>query len=328
MSNKTFIFREEWLDYMDGLSQGQKDAAIRLIIEYAFSGGIDMDEVEMPVRILLQCVKSSIDRDRSSYESRVANGRRGGRRRIMPSAMQAEDGQVTEDAEMNQKEPKSNSVLSKKPNETEFDFGFSEETEKKPGSFKKTEPNRDLSMHDDTLFRFGNPIPNPIPNPNPKNSFSFLFEKEFGGQNEKQKIIFDFFFKGFAAPQREYERLVAYSNRADSQRKWTDMTPQERVSASVFWNQENGQQPRFTKKFLKFWEKVVKQIAKDAPPGIVEAALSDDFGCAETGGTLTLLCQQCLREYIERHLDTLKPLFRAYFKAQNINRLNYNQTDA
>ena len=106
------------------------------------------------------------------------------------------------------------------------------------------------------------------------------------------------------------------------------MTPQERVSASVFWNQENGQQPRFTKKFLKFWEKVVKQIAKDAPPGIVEAALSDDFGCAETGGTLTLLCQQCLREYIERHLDTLKPLFRAYFKAQNINRLNYNQTDA
>ena len=82
---RNFIFREEWLEYMEPMTQKQRNNVVAAIIDYAFpqEGEEFRRNLEPIEQVVFNCIKGSIERDRSKYEQSAernrTNGRKGGR---------------------------------------------------------------------------------------------------------------------------------------------------------------------------------------------------------------------------------------------------------
>jgi len=130
-------------------------------------------------------------------------------------------------------------------------------------------------------------------------------------EEEKEEIIFNFFFRNWAAPSKEYAKIVAFNNTGG--RCWETMTRTEKESALTLWKQQPEQPPRFKSDFLSLWETIYTNLrALDAPYAIRMDALSDGINLDIINGRLCLYLSDRLREFIERNLDVFKPIIRNF----------------
>lgn len=142
-------------------------------------------------------------------------------------------------------------------------------------------------------------------------------------EEEKEEILSFCFFKNWAAPSKEYAKIVAYNNTGG--RSWDSMTRQQKESALALWKQQPEHPPRFGQLFLSFWENIYTNLCSlNAPYDVRMDALSDDLDASQIGKTLMLHCSDRLRLFIERHLDVFKPIIRAYQSRFGLTQLNYS----
>ena len=141
-------------------------------------------------------------------------------------------------------------------------------------------------------------------------------------EEEKEEILSFCFFKNWAAPSKEYAKIVAYNNTGG--RSWDSMTRTQKESALALWKQQPEHPPRFGQLFLSFWENIYTNLCSlNAPYDVRMDALSDSIAETIRGNTLFLHCTDRLRLFIERHLDVFKPIIRAYQSRFGLTQLNY-----
>ena len=153
-----------------------------------------------------------------------------------------------------------------------------------------------------------------------KENYYYSFEEE------KEEILSFCFFKNWAAPSKEYSKIIAYNNTGG--RSWDSMTRTQKESALALWKQQPEQHPRFSAAFLEFWENIYTNLRSlNAPFEVRMDALSDSIAGTMHGNTLCLHCTDRLRLFIERHLDVFKPIIRAYQSRFGLTQLNYSITN-
>ena len=151
---------------------------------------------------------------------------------------------------------------------------------------------------------------------NRKEDYYYSFEEE------QEEILSFCFFRNWAAPSEEYQKIVAYNNTGG--RSWDKMTRIEKESALSLWKQQPEQRPRLDAEFLSFWQNIYTQLRSlDAPYEVRMDALADSIGWDLYKGELRLHCSDRLRLFIERNLDVFKPIIRDF---QNRRRLGSNMS--
>ena len=154
-----------------------------------------------------------------------------------------------------------------------------------------------------------------------KNSFSsssspspFVAVDPSEEEKEKQEFLSCMFFKDWASPGKELEKFIAYNNL--NGRNWEKMTYEERHSALHLWKQEPAQPPRLGKDFLALWRQVDITLGQhNASWELRMDALSDGIRWDIHGNRMVLSCSQRLAEFIERHMDTLKPYIVRFLRS-------------
>lgn len=145
-----------------------------------------------------------------------------------------------------------------------------------------------------------------------------------GAEEEKEKIVSFFTFqKNWASPCGEYEKLVAYNNRPEARKKWSQMSKREKESAVALWKQKDPK-ARFAPPVLDMWKKLY-QILLDsgAPTQVRMAALDDGVSIGCDGGQLVLALPDALRGWIERDLDEFKPIIWPMVERMGCGSLKY-----
>lgn len=145
-----------------------------------------------------------------------------------------------------------------------------------------------------------------------------------GAEEEKEKIVSFFTFqKNWASPCGEYEKLVAYNNRPEARKKWSQMSKREKESAVALWKQKDPK-ARFAPPVLYMWKKLY-QILLDsgAPTQVRMAALDDGVSIGCDGGQLVLALPDALRGWIERDLDEFKPVIWPMVERMGCGSLKY-----
>lgn len=145
-----------------------------------------------------------------------------------------------------------------------------------------------------------------------------------GVEEEKEKIVSFFTFqKNWASPCGEYEKLVAYNNRPEARKKWSQMSKREKESAVALWKQKDPK-ARFAPPVLDMWKKLY-QILLDsgAPTQVRMAALDDGVSIGCDGGQLVLALPDALRGWIERDLDEFKPVIWPMVERMGCGSLKY-----
>ena len=126
-----------------------------------------------------------------------------------------------------------------------------------------------------------------------------------GAEEEKEKIVSFFTFqKNWASPCGEYEKLVAYNNRPEARKKWSQMSKREKESAVALWKQKDPK-ARFAPPVLDMWKKLYQILLDSGAPTQVRA-LPD-----------------ALRGWIERDLDEFKPVIWPMVERMGCGSLKY-----
>ena len=140
--------------------------------------------------------------------------------------------------------------------------------------------------------------------------------------SEKEKIVYYFFFKNWAAPNEEYRKFMEFNHG-----KWAKLSPDKREEYVQEWKQQPERSPRFSEPFLKMWRELYKVAFASAPEDVRADALSDHIGCKHGKGVLCLSCSGKLKDYIELHVDVVKPILWPFILSQGCRLLNYDLTD-
>ena len=132
------------------------------------------------------------------------------------------------------------------------------------------------------------------------------------------------FFRNWAAPNKEYQKFIAFNNTGG--RCWAKMDTTQRMSALILWKQEPEQPKRFGDIYLKFWEKVYSHMQiLNAPHTVIMHALADDIRFDEKSGKATLYCADDVRAFIEKNLDAgFRQIIQRYlFQPRDLSGLSY-----
>lgn len=155
-----------------------------------------------------------------------------------------------------------------------------------------------------------------------------------GLPEEKQQerfLLERFFFGNYEAPECEVRKFLAF-NRTGG-RDWDRMTEKERSSCLELWSQKDASGKaippgRFSGDFLTMWREAYDIAARNgASPEISGYMLSDEIRCRATkGAAFELWLPKKLYEFIERNLDTLKPVIWPFIQSSGCTRLQYHFT--
>ena len=141
----------------------------------------------------------------------------------------------------------------------------------------------------------------------------------------KEKIVSNFFFQNWRDPNGEFDKLVAYNSGPAVKKKWDAMSDKEREAVAKLWRQEPQQRPRFDNAFLSYWRDVyLKLYGMDAPVQIRLAALDDKLRYNVRDGKLALTIAAELRDYLEQHAESFRPIFVRLQKEKGCTKLTYN----
>ncbi|MBQ3813641.1 MAG: DUF4373 domain-containing protein [Bacteroidales bacterium] len=143
-------------------------------------------------------------------------------------------------------------------------------------------------------------------------------------EKQEEKFLSNMFFNNWAAPNKEYQKFIAFNNTGD--RCWAKMDTTQRMSALILWKQTPEQPKRFGDTYLKFWEKVYRHMEiLNAPHPVLMHALSDDIKFKEEGSKSIVFCTSDVRDFIEKNLEAgFRQIIQRYlFNARNVNNLSY-----
>ena len=133
-------------------------------------------------------------------------------------------------------------------------------------------------------------------------------------ESEKEKILKYFFFKNLAAPEKEVEKFLSFNDR------WNDMPEVKKTTSLQSWNQIPHQAPRFNADFLRMWSELVEML----PDDIRKCALSDRISYQRGGRYFILKCPEDLKDYIESHIDEVKPILWPFITSNKCEILKYH----
>ena len=143
-------------------------------------------------------------------------------------------------------------------------------------------------------------------------------------EEQKEKILEVFFFRNWAAPNKEYERLIAFNN--TDTRCWAKMDKTQRHSAVILWKQKPEQAPRFPLDIIAFWKGIYDNLVyRKAPHSVLMHALSDNIRITENGQEATIYCPEDVRDFIEKNMENgFRPLIHEYlFRPRGLNKMSY-----
>lgn len=150
-------------------------------------------------------------------------------------------------------------------------------------------------------------------------SFTESVEAEIP-EEEKEKILKNFFFRNLAAPEKEASKFYAFNN--GDGRDWSKMSPERKEQSLTGWQQVPHQAPRFKKGFLEMWNEVYGRLA-EAPAEIRLAALSDKIAYQCGAEYFIFHCSEKLKAYIEQNLDELKPIIWPFVVKNRCRKITY-----
>ena len=284
MAGRTFIFREDWLEFLVILNEKQREHVIYAACCHAFGQNLPkLSQIEM---VAFTSIKGSIDRDMNKFEERKAknreNGKKGGRPR-------------SEKTEKNPEKP----------------FGF-ENNQMVSG---------ENHMVSEDLRSVSNPIPIPISNTLNKESIALSpsynsspdgSELEGVSEEEKERILYEFVFvKNLAAPQKELREFLSFNNRDG--RIWSRMSDDRKSEAITRWQQQPPRPPRFQPAFLRFWKGMYDAMVETgAPTDVLQDAMSESVSFNLSGMYNVIHCTERVKDYIEQEemLTRTKPVFK------------------
>lgn len=317
MSKDTFIFRLSWMEAMSGLDEDIQREVCRAIPIYAATG--EVPEMGTIAKAVFGFIKSDMDRDSQKYTETVSRRAEAGRR----SGEQRRGTQKVATNEQNEQVfdllNKKNSCSQKRTKRT--NVHFVQQDEKHTYSRRDNDSDCDNEYDSDSVEK-------------EKNSFSSSPNPMQGLPEEKQQerfLLERFFFGNYEAPECEVRKFLAF-NRTGG-RDWDRMTEKERASCLELWSQKDASGKaippgRFSGDFLTMWREAYDIAARNgAPPEITGDMLSDGIRCKATkGAAFELWLPKRLYEFIERNLDTLKPVIWPFIQSSGCTRLQYHFT--
>ena len=343
MSKDTFIFRLSWMEAMSGLDEEIQREVCRAIPIYAATG--EVPEMGTIAKAVFGFIKSDMDRDSQKYTETVSRraeaGRRSGeqRRGTQKVATNEQNEQVFDLLNKDEQNEQVFDLLNKdEQNEQVFDLlnkknscsqkrtkrtnvHFVQQDEKHTYSRRDNDSDCDSEYDSDSVEK-------------EKNSFSSSPNPMQGLPEEKQQerfLLERFFFGNYEAPECEVRKFLAF-NRTGG-RDWDRMTEKERASCLELWSQKDASGKaippgRFSGDFLTMWREAYDIAARNgAPQEIAGDMLSDGIRCKATkGAAFELWLPKRLYEFIERNLDTLKPVIWPFIQSSGCTRLQYHFT--
>ena len=144
-------------------------------------------------------------------------------------------------------------------------------------------------------------------------------------EKQEEKFLSYMFFQNWAAPNKEYQKFVAFNNTGG--RCWAKMDRTQRESALILWKQEPEQTKRFGPDYLTFWGRIHDKLAEcKAPHSVIMHSLSDNIKFSEKNDTAVIYCPEDVRDFIEQHLDDggFRQLIKTYlFAKRGVTKMNY-----
>lgn len=138
-------------------------------------------------------------------------------------------------------------------------------------------------------------------------------------EREKEKILYSFTFdNNWAAPNEEYRKFREFNKS-----RWATLDSEQREAYAGLWHRSDEAAPRFPKDFLSVWKKVYDTVLASAPLAVRLSALSDyvNFKCHK--GTLLLYVDAQLNNYLEEHIDELKPIMWPFISSKGCKTMQY-----
>lgn len=144
--------------------------------------------------------------------------------------------------------------------------------------------------------------------------------------NEKEKIIYFFFFeRNWMEPGNECRRLLDF-NSPPSRKSWDDLSPAKRDEYMKSWEPEPARlRKRFGPEFLSAWKQIFDNIIVHAPESIRQAALADNLRYEITDGILYLHVDEALHDYLESraNFSQYKSFFWPFATGEGASGVNY-----
>ena len=135
-------------------------------------------------------------------------------------------------------------------------------------------------------------------------------------QEQEQKQFFKiFFFKGAADPAAEVQRFVGHNQANGWQGKSGQKydTTDKRLGLADLWKFQLGE--RNAKVFLKVWKDVYSKV--EALEG-ADVLLDPRTSFSYTDSIMIINCTRAVKEFIESHLEELKPIFVGHAAGKRI----------
>lgn len=282
MSGRTFIFREDWFEFLGDLNEKQQEHVIHCVWCYAF--GQELPKLSQIERIAFNCIKGTVDRDMEKYEERrkknQENGRKGGR-------------------------PRS----SKTQNNPEKPFGF--ENNQMVSEVSRSVCNNNPIPISSNAIKGITAFPPSLSSPVPGD-----------GEEEKEKILSEFFFRNLAEPEKEVGIFLAYNN--EDGRDWSRLSPERKAQSVQKWQQHPKRPARFPVDFLGMWRNLYEEArAIGMPPAARMLLLSDRISVQIGARKVVLYCSQLTQALIESHLDRFQPVIWPYVTKNKCEMLTY-----
>ena len=159
--------------------------------------------------------------------------------------------------------------------------------------------------------------------------FPFFFLANKGRSIDLATLAYLVFYRNMPGAESELEKLVAYNEVQG--RKWEDMTVDQRIAAAQLWTPRStaAKTSRFSPEFYSFWASVVSAAYETSnDPELYYKLLADNVReGVKSDTTYTLITTTDISEFIEAHIDTLKPTIKKLLKDFGCKEFEYELTD-
>lgn len=137
-------------------------------------------------------------------------------------------------------------------------------------------------------------------------------------QEEKTTILKFFFLRNWPCPAKEVLKFYEFNN--SEGRRWSDMSPRQKLKSVNSWKQSPELNPRFSEEELALWRDIIEAFPSDRQIDL----LGDDCISAEAkGGSLYLSCRRSVQQYIDSEARRFKKILAPHMKIFGTTNIQY-----